>query len=278
MISIDYVARRLGIFLIVVFLAVTINFAIPRLLPGDPVESAINRIVALGGGSIGDVEAMAASYNAKFGLDKPVVDQYFSYWNDLLHGDLGVSLTLFPATVWSIMRTALLWTIGLLGTSVIISFVIGLTMGGVMAWPSAPKSLRKIVPIFMVTSAVPSFLLAIVLLFVFAISFQVFPSGGGFRFGALIRWDFSTIAMILKHATLPALSIILTSVGFWAISTRGLLVSNLGEDYILHAEARGLRQRRIFLWYGMRNSWPGSCRAWLACSALRCWVSPWRKR
>ena len=252
--TLDYIVTRFGIFLLVVVIAVSVIFMIPRLMPGDPVEYALNNIVAQGGGSIGDVQAMAASYRAKFGLDQPIWKQYFNYWGDILHGDLGTSLNYFPQRVSQIIRFALPWTIGLLGVTTVISFSLGITMGALLAWPQVPKALRGVIPVFLITAAVPYFLLGIVLVSLLAITYRIFPAAGGFQFGTILGFNFESLWMLIRHATLPALSIILTSAGFWAIGMRGMLVSNLGEDYILQAEGRGLPPRRIFFWYAMRNS------------------------
>jgi peptide/nickel transport system permease protein len=249
----NYIIRRLAMLVLVVFLAVTINFAIPRLTPGDPVEQQLATLVATGGGQIGDVTAMAEAYRAKFGLDQPVWKQYLSYWWDILHLDFGYSLAQYPATVAQMVRSALPWTLGLVGTSTLIAFAIGSLLGGLLAWPGIPRALRGFIPLLMTISAIPYFLLGIILIFFLSILLKVFPAAGGHQFGSVLRLDLVTVKDILRHAALPAISIIVAGIGTWALEMRGMMISVLGEDYIALAEAKGLKGKRIFLWYGLRN-------------------------
>ncbi|MDP2950652.1 MAG: ABC transporter permease [Chloroflexota bacterium] len=251
--TVDYIVKRLGMLLVVIISAISINFIIPRLMPGDPVQQKMDQMVAMGG-TVGDVQGMVQEYRKKFGLDKPVWKQFISYWGDLLRGDLGYSLNNYPQRVSSVITGALPWTAGLLITAILITFVLGILMGAVLGWPTAPRGLRGVVPVFLVLHAVPYFLLGIILLFLFAVSVRVFPGGGGYSFGTALQLSLGSIADVLKHAALPALSIVLAGVGGWALGMRGMMISVLGEDYINLAEAKGLKQRRIFLWYGVRNT------------------------
>lgn len=240
--------------LLVVLLAVTINFLIPRLMPGDPVEQQLNQLAASSGGQMGDIQAMAAAYRAKFGLDQPILSQYLSYWQDVLRFDFGYSLAHYPERVSETILAGLPWTVGLLGFATLASFALGTTLGGLMAWPSAPRMVRLMSMPILIFSAVPFFLIGVILLFVFAIVFKLFPAGGGYPFSLVPAFNWETLSGVLHHAALPALSIILAETGAWAIAMRGMLVSVLGEDYITLAEAKGLTERRIFVWYGLRNA------------------------
>jgi peptide/nickel transport system permease protein len=123
-----------------------------------------------------------------------------------------------------------------------------------MAWPRANRFFRIFGGGVLVLSSVPYFLIGMILLYVFAIVLRIFPAGGGLPFGITVGWNWATISAIAWHATLPALSIILAELGAWAIGMRGMMISVLGEDYITLADAKGLKPRRIFLWYGMRNA------------------------
>ncbi|MEJ1159153.1 ABC transporter permease [Prosthecomicrobium sp. N25] len=249
-----YVARRFGMMLVVIALAVTINFVIPRLMPGDPIEQQLNQLAASGGGQIGDVQAIAAAYRAKFGLDQPMLAQYANYWKALFSLDLGVSLAHHPATVAETILAGLPWTVGLLGFTTLVSFALGTWLGARMAWPRGSRIVKALgVPVLLV-SALPYFLIGLVLLFLFATVLKVFPAGGGHPFTLQLGWTWESVRGIAYHAALPAASIILAEVGAWAIGMRGMVVSVLGEDYITLAEAKGLPDRRIFLWYGMRNA------------------------
>ena len=250
----DYVLRRFGVMLLVFALAVTINFLLPRLAPGDPVEQQLNQLVASSGGQVGDVREMVESYRRRFGLDQPLWRQYLDYWALVLSLDLGFSIANYPERVADTMLGAMPWTIGLLGTATLLSFALGTLLGGLLAWPRAPRWLGWFAAPFLLLSAIPYFLIGGILLFVCAILYRWFPAGGGFPFDASPGFDLATLAGIAWHATLPALSIVVAQIGAWAIGMRGMLVSVLGEDYIALAEAKGLGERRIFLWYALRNA------------------------
>lgn len=250
----NYVAQRLGIMLLVIFLAVSINFALPRLMPGDPVEAQLNQLMASGGGAVGDVGAMVESYRARFGLDRPVWQQYLFYWESVFRLDLGSSLTNYPERVSDAILGGLPWTLGLLGFATLVSFAVGTLLGGLMGWPRAPRFLRGFGSGVALLSSVPYFLIGMILLYVFAIVFRLFPAGGGMPFGASAGLDWQTLRGIAWHGTLPALSIIAAEIGAWALGMRGMMVSVLGEDYITLADAKGLKPGRIFFWYGMRNA------------------------
>ena len=249
-----YVARRFGIMLLVVFLAVSINFVLPRMMPGDPIESQLNQLLATGGGAVGDVGAMVESYRARFGLDQPFWKQYLSYWQSVFRFDLGTSLTNYPERVSDAILGGLPWTLGLLGFATLVSFTIGTLLGGLMGWPRTPRALRNFGSGVVLLSSVPYFLIGMILLYLFAIVFRIFPAGGGMPFGMTAGFNWETIRGIAWHGALPAASIILAEVGVWALGMRGMMVSVLGEDYITLADAKGLRPRRIFLWYGLRNA------------------------
>jgi peptide/nickel transport system permease protein len=235
-------------------LAVTVNFMIPRLIPGDPIEEKLSQLVATSSGAMTtDISAMAEAYRVRFGLDRPIWVQYLSYWSDILRLDFGYSLANYPDTVANALRSSLPWTVGLVGISTLISFVIGSLLGGLLAWPHVPRVVRGAIPVLMIISAIPYFLLGIILIYVFAITTRALPAGGAYTFGATLRFDLQTFGDILRHAALPAISIIAAGVGSWALSMRGMMISVLGEDYIQLAKAKGLRQGRIFMRYGMRN-------------------------
>jgi peptide/nickel transport system permease protein len=248
-----YLAGRVLMALLVIALAVMINFAIPRLMPGDAIESQLAQLSA-GGGQVGDIQAMAAAMRARFGLDQPVLDQFLAWAGAALRLDLGVSVVNFPQPVADVIAAGLPWTLGLLGGATLIAFTLGTLLGGAMAWPAAPRWLKLLALPLVALSAVPYFILGVVLLAVLALGWGLFPVAGGVPFGESPRADAHGLLLILWHAALPALSIVLASIGTWAVAMRGMTVGVLGEDHILLAEAKGLPARRIFLAYGLRNA------------------------
>lgn len=168
--------------------------------------------------------------------------------------DLGYSLTNYPERVGDAILAGLPWTLGLLGFATLISFTLGTLLGGLMGWPRSPRLLKTFGSGVLLLSSIPYFLIGMILLYVFAVVFRIFPAGGGMPFGMSAGFNFETIRAIAWHATLPLLSITIAEIGAWAIGMRGMMVSVLGEDYIALADAKGLKPRRIFLRYGMRNA------------------------
>jgi peptide/nickel transport system permease protein len=253
-VTIRYLLQRTLQLLLIIFIAVTINFILPRLIPGDPVEAALSTKIAVSGNLSVDVEKVAAAYRAKFGLDQPLWKQYLNYWSDLLRGDLGVSLVNFPEPVINGIRSALPWTAGLMVVSTLIAFAVGSVIGALLAWPRTPRIFHTLVSPLMLLSTIPFFLLGIILLWLFAVEWQAFPAGGGFSPTRIPGLNLGTVLDILNHSVLPALSLVLGGVGAWALGMRAMMVSVMGEDYVTFAEAKGLPSRRVFLWYGMRNA------------------------
>lgn len=250
---IAYLARRIAMAALVVFVAVSVNFVIPRLMPGDAVEQQLAQLSA-GGGQVGNVQEAAAALRARFGLDRPVWEQYLAYLGRAVQLDLGVSIAHYPERVADSVLAALPWTVGLLGMATLISFALGTLLGGLLAWPGVPRVLKLAALPLLVLSAVPYFMLGIVLMAIFAIAWPVVPVAGGFPFGHVPGFDLETARLVAWHAVLPAASIVLASLGTWAVAMRGMVVSVLGEDYMTLAEAKGLPGRRIFMAYGMRNA------------------------
>ena len=250
----SHFSKRVGMTLMVVLLAITINFLIPRAMPGDPIEQQMNQLASSSGGSVGDVQAMVQAYRERFGLDQPLWRQYLNYLWDLAHLDLGYSLVNYPERVSAVILAGLPWTVALLGTATLISFGIGTILGGLLAWPGSSHWIRTLGVPLILLSAVPYFILGILLMFVFGLSYPLFPVAGGYPFGFTPGWNLESARLLAYHAVLPAASIILASIGTWAIAMRGMVISVRGEDYIMLAEAKGLPPRRIFFAYGLRNA------------------------
>jgi peptide/nickel transport system permease protein len=253
MIALRMVGRRLLMFFAVIWVASTLNFFVPRLAPGDPIEDKLLAQVEYGGSTI-DIQSLVKSYNAKFGLDKPILTQYAAYVRDMVHFDLGYSISDYPTRVIDIIMNALPWTIGLLLTTTIMAFVLGTVLGALTVWQQAPRLFRLLVPLLMIFSAVPFYLIGLTLIYVFATVLQWLPLGGGMGIESTPGLSISFVLEILTHSILPAASILLASVGIWALSMRGMMVTVQGEDYMTFAEALGLKNARRFLQYGLRNA------------------------
>lgn len=250
----EYVLRRLGIFLLTIWLAATVNFFLPRLGGGDPVRQQLVQQAAMGGSIQTGLEDMIALYDEKFGLNEPLWKQYLTYLGDTARLDFNYSMTDYPQTVMSIIAESLPWTLGLLMTTIVISWIIGGLLGAFMGWPRAPKFLNFLMPPLLSLNAIPFFLLGLVLVYVFAFRLGWFPLLYGYTPGTFPEWSFSFIKDVLYHSVLPALSIILVSIGGWALSMRSMMVTTTGEDYVIYADAKGLKDSTIFVRYAIRNA------------------------
>jgi peptide/nickel transport system permease protein len=254
-VSFKIIARRFLFLILVVWAASTITFFIPRLSPRNPIRERFAELSRTGGFSPGDLETIIKSYSAKFGLDKPLLQQYSDYMGSILRFDLGVSLNKFPRTVVQLIMDSLPWTISLLLVTTILSFIIGNLLGALAAWPRAPNWVRSFATSFVLLTGVPPVLLGIFLLFFVAFRLKWLPLGGAYAVGTVP--DFSSLAFwfdLARHQILPGLALIFGSVGFWVLSMRGMGVTIQGEDYVNFAEHKGLGPRRIFTDYYLRNA------------------------
>ncbi len=248
-----YVLRRVGLFFIVIWAAATVNFAIPRMSPADPIKEALLKVTSMGASQAG-MEVLTRTFAERFGLDQPVWKQYLNYLVDLAQFNLGYSISFFPARVGEMIMVALPWTIVLVGLATLITFAIGTVLGALMAWSHVPGVVRVLAPPLLTLSSIPYYLLGLILIYLFAFLIKAFPLGGGYSVGLTVDWSPPFLLDATKHAILPALSIVLADLGFWALSMRGMMVTVQGEDFMTLAEAKGLNPGRIFLRYGMRNA------------------------
>jgi len=252
-VPIGYVVRRLGVFVLVIWAAATVNFVIPRLSPADPIKEALLRVTTMGAGQAG-MDVLAKNFAERFGLDQPVWKQYLNYLTDLLRGNMGYSIAFFPAQVNDMILTALPWTIGLVGLATLLTFAVGTVLGAFMAWSHTPGAVRILSTPLLTMSAIPYYLLGLILIYLFAFVTKTFPLGGGYSVGMTPELSLPFLIDVLRHATLPALSIVIADLGFWALAMRGMMVTVQGEDFMTLAEAKGLHPNRVFARYGMRNA------------------------
>jgi peptide/nickel transport system permease protein len=254
-VTIGYLLRRLGIFFLTIWAAATINFIVPRLAPGDPMAAILGKLEAQGG-RIEDGAKLIAAYRKMFGLDDPLPLQYLKYLGSLAQFQMGYSLTSFPATVSEIIWDGLPYTISLLLVSTLVAFSVGIILGALLVWRGTPRSAKAIIPIIMIIAPIPYYLLAMLLLFLLSFTVPIFPNTGATSIGRISSegFDIGYYLDVGYHAFLPALSIILSSVGGWALGMRGMMVTVQGEDYLTLAEAKGLKGRWIFLKYALRNA------------------------
>jgi peptide/nickel transport system permease protein len=244
-----YFLQRIAFYLFTLWAAITLNFFVPRLAPGDPVQSLINR-------QQGQISTQAiASLYALFGLDKhkSLWQQYLDYWNQILHWNLGLSFTFFPAPVSQVISQALPWTLLLVGITTVISFFLGTGLGILAGWRRG-SWVDGLLPVTTFFSSVPYFWLGILAIYLLAGPGSFFPSAGGFDSNLVPAFDQYFIPSAIRHSLLPALTILISSVSGWILSMRNMMITVSSEDYITVAHAKGLSGRRVAMSYAARNA------------------------
>jgi peptide/nickel transport system permease protein len=252
--TVKYIVKRVVLLILVLWTAATVNFFVPKLSPRNPILERLQQAAVGGGRNQTGLQEMLKGYEKDFGLDKPIWEQYLLYLGGAMRLDFGYSISQYPRKVTDVIMEAMPWTIWLATISTLIAFVVGSLLGALVAWPGAPRFLRWLMPPMMMLQSMPFFLLGLVLIYFLSFRWKIFPLGGGYSRGAVPQWTAGFALDLLSHAILPALSIILVSIGGWALGMRSLMVSTQGEDYITYAEAKGLKPGRIFTRYAMRNA------------------------
>jgi peptide/nickel transport system permease protein len=252
--TLSYLIRRILLVFLVIWSAATLNFFIPKITPRNPIREKLLQQASRNGYIPPGFNEMVKSYEVKFGLDQPLWKQYLSYMNDVAHFNLGYSISNFPKTVPDLIGQAIWWTVGLLSMTTILAFFIGTLLGALMAWGRVGFLFRQIIPSLLLISAVPAYIIGLLLIYLVAFKWKLLPLGGAYDTTYLPAFNISFVLDILKHAILPALALILTSTGGWAIGMRGMMVTVQGEDYMTLAEAKGLKNWRLFYKYAIRNA------------------------
>jgi peptide/nickel transport system permease protein len=250
--SVRFVLRRLGFFALTLWAALTLNFFIPRFMPGSPLDAlrsrTRNRL------SPEALNQMLTSFGFKPHENWFV--QYVDYLGNMFTGHWGVSIGGSLGTpVRSLISEALPWTLGLVGIATVLAFLIGSLVGVIAGWRRGGKLDSVLPPIFVVTSALPYFWVGLMLILVFSVWTDGWlPSDFNYDSDLLPEWSLPFAANVLKHAILPAATIIVTSVGGWVLTMRNNMITTLAEDYVRMGRAKGLSNRRIMLDYAARNA------------------------
>ena len=250
-----YLFRKVAFYLVAAWASVTLNFFIPRLIKGNPVDIIMSRsATASTGGNVPVDAEYRHTLELAFGLSKaPLWEQYLGYLNNLRHANFGLSVTFYPTPVSTVIAQSLPWTLVLVGTAVVISFLLGTGLGMLAGWKRGTW-LDSLIPSTTFLHAVPYFWLALVLLFVFGSLLKVLPLNNGYDYSTTIGWNGPFLASAAIHSILPAVTIVISSVAGWLLGMRNMMVSTMAEDYVVMAEAKGLRSRRIMLSYAARNA------------------------
>jgi peptide/nickel transport system permease protein len=246
---VKFLLQRVAFYLFTAWAAITLNFFIPRMIPGDPVKSLLARFQ-------GQMNSDAIdSLYVLFGIDKDASlwSQYADYWRQLAHGDLGLSFTAFPSPVSSVIGDALPWTVALVGITTIASFLLGTGLGVLAGWRRG-SWVDGLLPTTTFLSSVPYFWLGLLAIYLLAGPDSFFPASGGYEPGLVPAFDAYFVPSAIQHSLLPALTILVSSVSGWILSMRNMMVTVSAEDYITVAHAKGLSERRVALSYAARNA------------------------
>lgn len=244
-----FLLRRVSFYLAAFLAAATINFFLPRMMPGDPIQ-----IMFASAGSNLSMENLNA-LKLTFGfIDAPVGEQYLTYLKSVFTGDLGVSIKYFPLPVTELLARALIWTVGLVGSATLLGFTLGTLLGIMAAWRRGTifDTVVSLLAIF--SSSVPAVVLSLIMLFVFGYTLGWFPNGYAAdpMLDPAFSWQY--ISSVLYHGFLPMLTLVVVLTGGFAVTMRNNMINLLGEDYIVMGRAKGLSDRHVMIWYAARNA------------------------
>ncbi|MGI8969073.1 MAG: ABC transporter permease [Chloroflexota bacterium] len=244
-----YIVRKLGSYLVALWIAVTLNFLVPRLMPGDPASTMFAQ--AQGRMSPDQLKALKATFG--FTNDN-LPQQYVTYLWNIAHGNLGLSFSHFPVPVTTVIGQDFPWSLLLIGIAVVISFILGTTMGIIAAWRRGSAFDNFLPPLLLFLVSFPGFWLGLALIYFFALKLGWFPLGHAYNFNTSPNLSLGFIGSLLYHIVLPAFVLVITTIGSWALGMRNNMVSTLGEEFITMAEAKGLSERRVMFMYAARNA------------------------
>src|SRR5215467_5120333 len=245
-----YALRRLAFFAVTLWAALTLNFFLPRLMPGNPAISMIARFR----GAI--TPAALKVLEAQFGVStkQNLVSQYVTYLGNMARGHFGTSMSQYPASVSQIVSGAIWWTLGLVGLTTILAFILGTGIGILGAWRRGGTLDSVMPPVFVITSVIPYFWLGLVLILVFGVQLHWLPYFFSHDYTLAASFSWTYISNVLQHAILPAVTLLITTIGGWILTMRNTMITTLAEDYVRMARAKGLSSRRIMFDYAARNA------------------------
>jgi peptide/nickel transport system permease protein len=245
-----FALRRVGFFLVTLWAALTLNFLLPRLMPGNPAISMVSKF------KNGITPEELHALEIQFGVftHKPLIAQYWTYLGNMATGKYGISLSEYPASVGHIVKDAIPWTLGLVGLTTILAFVLGTGIGIVGAWRRGGTLDSVMPPVFVVTSVVPFFWLGLMAIILFTGKLHLLPGFGSFYYTDTPGFNLSFIWDVIEHAIMPATVLLITTIGGWILTMRNTMITTLADDYVRMARAKGLTSRRIMFDYAARNA------------------------
>jgi peptide/nickel transport system permease protein len=248
--SIRYLARKLGFYLVAAWVALTLNFFLPRLIPGNPVDVILGNQSRFGTPPPDEAAALTKLLGLGTGS---IFSRYLQYLDSLAHLRMGLSVYEFPTPVSAVIRQSILWTVVLVGTATVISFVVGTSLGVLAGWRRGTW-LDNLVPATTFLTAVPYFWLALLLVYLFTQVFALLPTSGGYDPADNAGFNGPFLVSAIQHSILPAATIVISSLGGWLLGMRNMMVSTMSDDYVLAAQAKGISPRKVMIRYAARNA------------------------
>ena len=245
-------ARRLGFYAFAIWIALTINFLLPRLMPGSPLAGLLQHLspaqLSANPGIIQTYEALLG------GGHHSIWQDYVTYLHRIAHFDFGISTSNYPVKVSEIVGRTLPYSIFLVGVAFVLSFAIGTLVGMVAAWRRGGAVDSVLVPAFMTLGAFPAFFTALLGLYVFGLKLHWFPIQHAYDNGVIPGFNWSFLTSALRHSELPILIVVGAYAGGWVLNMRTVMINTIGEDYVTMAHAKGLPDRRVMTRYAGRNA------------------------
>jgi len=236
--------------LLTLWVALTLNFFMPRMMPGNPAIAMMSKFRGRISGQ--ELVTLETIFGVNSGQSLP--SQYVHYLGDIFTGNFGTSLYFFPSPVSQVVRGAIFWTLGLVGITTILAFLLGTGVGIVAAWRRGGLMDSVAPPVLVIASAIPYFWVGMMFILIFGVKLQWLPWSGSADITATPGWSLDYVGNVLEHAVLPAMALLITTIGTWTLIMRNNMISTLAEDYVRMARAKGLPSSRIMLDYAARNA------------------------
>lgn len=246
-----YVLKKAAWFLVAFLAALILNFYLPRMVPGNPVDSIISQMAA-GSADSASMQLIYETYVEEFGLDEPLIMQFFTYLGNVARGDLGTSFGLYPAEVNGLIAEAIPWSVALQLPAILVGWIIGNVLGAIAAYKGGWFDRGGFIGSLMLSS-MPYYAFAILLLYLVAVRWDVLPAAGGYSFGIEPSFTWSFISDAAAHYWLPFLSLVLVFIGGQAIGMRSMAIYELGSDYVEFSKGLGISDSKIVR-YIFRNA------------------------
>ncbi len=246
-----YFLNKVAWFLVTLVFAFLLNFILPRLMPGDPVAAIVSRL-AQGMTNTTGIQAIYQQYANLFGTNRPMLEQFFLYLRNVVHGDFGFSFSQYPRTVADVLKSAIWWTVALQFPAIIVGWLIGNTLGAFAAYLKGGFD-KVIMPVSIFVSNFPAFGMAVILMVIFGVTLKWFPTSGGYGFDLVPSFTWKFMWSVIVHYQLPFWSIVLISIGGQAIGMRSMSIYELNADYVKYSRFMGIHDRKI-IGYVFRNA------------------------